>query len=132
MGRVLAGLDEAGGFEELVDGSETAREGDQGSRAKHEVELAQGEVPELEAQLRHDVRIGLLLPGQGDVEAGRRSARSCEPPLAGNSRMPGETTFDVAGICYEIEVPAEGNPVAERWRSAAERVTLPLHQRSPR
>src|SRR5262249_31801243 len=50
-------------------GPVAAGEGDESLRAEEKVHLADGEVAELEAELGGDVRVRLLLEGEGDVES---------------------------------------------------------------
>jgi hypothetical protein len=69
--RSLARLDQAECLEELIERPVSTREGHEGPRPQHEVELPQGEVAELKAELRCEVGVGRLLEGQGDVQPHR-------------------------------------------------------------
>ena len=64
-----ARLAEAERVEQLVERAEAAGEDDERGGAQDEVELAHREVVELEAEIGRDVRVGLLLVRQIDVEA---------------------------------------------------------------
>ncbi len=65
----LAGLYQREHFKQFVQRAKAAGEGDQGLGAHHEVHFAQREVVELEGQRWRDVRVAVLLMGQGDVQA---------------------------------------------------------------
>ena len=62
-------LAEAERVEQFVERAEAAGKDHECRRPQDEVKLAHGEVVELEAQLGRDVRVGLLLVRQVDVEA---------------------------------------------------------------
>jgi hypothetical protein len=84
-GATLAGLHQRHRLEQLVQRAEAARETHQRDAAHQEVHLAQREVVKLEAQLRRDVRVGLLLVRQHDVQADAlarppRGRRGCRLP----------------------------------------------------
>ena len=70
-------------FKKLVEGAEATGEENGRGRAFNEVELAQGEVVELKAELWADVRVGLRFPRELDAETDRAPTGVEGPPVGG-------------------------------------------------
>src|SRR5579863_1755206 len=64
----LAGLHQGQDFEQLIEGAKAARERDQRFRALQQMHLAERKVVESKTQLRGDIRIGVLLVRQIDIQ----------------------------------------------------------------
>jgi hypothetical protein len=95
----LAGLHQGQGLEQLVEGAEAARKDDQRPGPQQEVQLAQGEVVEAEAEVRRDVGIGILLVGQVDVEADGLGSHVVRSAVGGlHDPRPAAGRDDDAGI----------------------------------
>ncbi|ALA56683.1 hypothetical protein NITMOv2_0244 [Nitrospira moscoviensis] len=77
----LAGLKQRERLEQLIHRAEAAGKRDERFGADEEVHLAQGKIPELEAQLRRNVGVRPLLVRQGDVQADGFASRIRRPPI---------------------------------------------------
>ena len=90
------------------------------------MQLAQGEITELKAQLRCNVRVGLLLLGKRDVEAHRCCSHVVGAPVRGLHRA-GPPTGDHHEAIVERPLAITANPSAE---ISGDRVVAALRERT--